>query len=131
MPTLRALRQLEPLLSAAPRSTSWGTREKLFFVGLVMLMLSLLPGWYALRIRPALLPPADQQGFRHQLDRLSVLDTMILWNRFAQGPHSAPRPAEIQFAETVARYHVWLGLTIAIFLAGLAFCGGALLVRHH
>ena len=129
VPTLRALRQLEPSHPATPRNGSWGTREKLFFAGLMILLLALVPGSCAWWLRPPALPPADRQGFRNQLDRLSVLETMILWNRLAQGPQSALRPAEIQLAETVVKYHVWLGLAIAAALAGLGCCGSALFVR--
>lgn len=128
VPTLIELRSLESVESeneSIPAKKPWGSRQRVLFVGLVVIAISTGFLAYFYYARP--LPPPkslDLAVIQRGIGKLSLLDTYRVWESLQEGP-SQKSPADRDYEELYGAYQrrmaitgVFLGFGLLTFLGG-------------
>ncbi len=120
VPTFREIVALErsEYVAADRPTAAWGGPQRLLLLGAAVVAISLLAGIAAYSRRPVV-PREDVTTnlLRHNIDRLSPLDTLRLYRRETEiGLSPTKLPSETAQEMAVLLFHVWLVL-VAIGLA--------------
>lgn len=133
VPTLLAMRSLpqaEPAAAdALDHPTPWGLRQRMVLLGLVAVLGAAVAAaslYLARPVPPIVYPQADQ--LRREMQDISPLRSIQLWRALQQGLESREHPGEKAYAEARFRYHLWLGVTGLVGLAGLGLIAAAMLL---
>lgn len=127
---LRRIETDEPL-AAADTSASWGPRQGVVFLGLVILIGSLLASlllWYG-RPRPPI-PPTFDEWNQSDVDQRTPEELLDLWDILREGPADpewASHTASYLYAER--QFHNWLILVLGVAGLGMVLVLGGLLTR--
>lgn len=117
--------RLEPVSSppGARPAAAWAVRERLVFLGAVLLAGGLLMagavGWNW----PVAPPPATPERIRAEIDALTVLQSLRVWGDVLRGLDARPRRDERSYREAVLWSQRWLMVAAAIGVVGLAVMG--------
>lgn len=134
VPTLRDLEQLprleEPSRQRAARESTWGPRQALTLVGLLVSGFSLLWGAYLYATTP-LEPVRPKFAINHrmlqqQMDRMTLNQTFALWTQLAKGLNPKPHGAIQAYKARMKSYHEfvhqrrdWIAADVVLGVVGL------------
>ncbi|MBN1910710.1 MAG: hypothetical protein JW818_13275 [Pirellulales bacterium] len=117
VPTLLRLKQLE-MVSIEDSKSAWGTRQKVFLVGLVIIAAGIGVTVWCLLTWP--LSPADQITHDHlvqYIDNFTLLGTYREWETLRRGV--TPFPGEEKYHAAVTHHQFWLVVCGLILVAGV------------
>jgi len=129
LPSMLEISRLEPHAAPAsePATALWTLRQRLVFVGAVLLVAALVMagviGWNW----PPAPTPLTPERIRAHIDSLTVLRTLQVWGDLLHGLEGRPRAELRAYREAALWAQRWLYVAGAIGLAGMATMAGALL----
>jgi len=126
VPTLLGITALErveeePEPQASPGQ--WGKRQRLLLLGTVVFALA-VAGWIWLLMHQPKSPfSVDPEQIRQSAQTLRVWQSWEAWQWMKTG---LDRRTDQQYAAAVARFHIWLGVVVALTLTGVALIAGGM-----
>jgi hypothetical protein len=120
--------QPHPTAARDPVVTPWSLRQRLLFVGTILLVAALVMagviGWHW----PPAPTPHTPERIRAWIGSLTVLQTVQVWSDLHRGLEARPRREQQAYQEATRWAWRWLYVAGAIGLAGVATAAAALLV---
>ena len=138
VPRLRELKKLDVVEVAGAsnrRSSGWsGLPGILFALGLLLLAIAGGSSYYTFAIRSNFeshtSPPADDGRFEHDIQKISLIDSWIEWNKSKAIEISSRRQPYHVFARSVVgRMNKWLRFFTVLATLGLASIVGSFFTR--
>jgi hypothetical protein len=128
VPPMRELRRLEPVAAEAARpKAAWGTRQGLFFVGLLTLVLSLVVcGVFYFFVMPG---PTKFMPTQAQLDNTRPGDAWRYWAAVRQGIPMNPTNEVVVVLQRTRLARLGIRVTLGLAVFGLALSASGLLFK--
>lgn len=113
VPTLRGLQQLQTSEITADARSSWGPKQGLAFIGILLTLASLGFAAYAYATRPKL----DVTFVRDVMEATTPANSLLLWQVVRQGVDVGPTPMSTLHSRQLASSWRWvyIGLAAAAF----------------
>jgi len=133
VPTLLALKELEQVEQVEVDSgRQWGLPQALVLIGLVILLAGIVStSWLAAKPPPPLHPGMDEETARRDVEELTPVQSMHVWNVLKQPLLVDVHPAVVKYKYDVFVHRMWLGILASIgVFGGLLAAGGKVLLRR-
>jgi len=131
VPTMLEMAALEPAESSAdsePSAATWGLGEGLLLAGIVVCLCTLALAVFIVLKRPRFVTP---EVIRQKTEALTPMDSIRLWRSFLrQGLRRRTPQQQHAREDIVRRYHLLLGATTTLGLAGVALLSAGQFVRR-
>lgn len=132
VPTLRGLKQLTPATSqqAPVVSSTWGPRQGVTFLGIVVFLCGLIGVLVLFATRPAYETPQWKdfdENARRTAQQMTLQESFDTWNSLQKEPFNHNlSPALRSYEERTAAYTRWMVASAVVALLGGVMAGAAL-----
>ena len=127
VPTIRGLRELEPVAETAAGKPAWNRGKGLVFIGLLLTVASLSAcGYFQLVVKPRDLEFTPTQ---QQLDSIGPVDAWHYWTIVRRGMPATLTGEASETIEQMRRARIGTRVSLGLALAGLAVAASGRLVR--
>ncbi len=119
VPTLLQMNMLEEVTESATArkpSPTWGWRERLRLLGIILLIVSLIGGGVLLWSRPRN-DPFSPEEIQRAARALAPVDTWENWQRMKQG---LDRRIDKRYEAAMEKFRIWRAVSVVVGLSGIA-----------